>query len=79
MKILVIGDACKDVYVYGSCSRLAPEAPVPVFVQSHSKSSGGMALNVCNNIKALGMDCDILSNKKEIEKHVSFFDQEDCD
>lgn len=68
MKVLIVGDACKDVYVYGSCTRLAPEAPVPVFVQSHSKSNGGMALNVYNNIKALGMECDILSNKKEIEK-----------
>lgn len=68
MKVLVVGDACKDVYVYGSSSRLAPEAPVPVFVESHSKSNGGMALNVFNNLKALGLNCDILHNNKQIQK-----------
>ena len=30
MKILVIGDSCKDVFVYGTIERLAPEAPIPV-------------------------------------------------
>ena len=68
MKVLIIGDACKDTYVYGSSSRLAPEAPVPVFVQSYSRSNGGMALNVHSNMQSLGLDCDILHNKKEIEK-----------
>ena len=29
--ILIIGDSCKDVFVYGEISRLSPEAPVPVF------------------------------------------------
>ena len=31
MKILVIGDSCHDVFVYGKCDRICPEAPVPVF------------------------------------------------
>ena len=31
MKILVIGDSCKDKYIYGLCERMCPEAPVPVF------------------------------------------------
>jgi len=30
MKFLVIGDSCTDRFVYGSCDRLCPEAPVPV-------------------------------------------------
>ena len=68
MKVLVVGDACKDTYVYGKSSRMAPEAPVPVFVEQYSKSNGGMALNVLNNVKALGLECDILHNKEEIEK-----------
>ena len=65
MKILVIGDACEDVYVYGTCSRMAPEAPVPVFVKKRSKTNGGMALNVYNNIKALGVECEVLHNKSK--------------
>ena len=29
-KVLVIGDGCKDVFQYGKCERLSPEAPVPI-------------------------------------------------
>ena len=68
MKVLVVGDACEDVYVYGHCSRLAPEAPVPVFVADREKRSGGMALNVQANLMSLGVDCTILHNKTKIEK-----------
>lgn len=68
MKILVIGDACEDVYVYGHSNRLAPEAPVPVFLKSFEKRSGGMALNVFNNLKSLGASIEILHNEEKIEK-----------
>jgi bifunctional ADP-heptose synthase (sugar kinase/adenylyltransferase) len=68
MKVLVIGDACEDVYVYGSSTRLAPEAPVPVFVEKYKKTVGGMALNVYNNLKSLGIGCEVLHNAKEIQK-----------
>jgi len=68
MKVLVIGDACEDVYVYGKCDRLAPEAPVPVFKKVHEKRNGGMALNVLNNLEALGVECKILHNNENIEK-----------
>ena len=43
MKVLVIGDSCEDVFIYGNCDRLAPAAPVPVFVETHRKSNRGMA------------------------------------
>ena len=68
MKILVLGDACEDVYVYGKCNRLAPEAPVPVFVKTKEKRNGGMALNVFNNLTSLGANCDIIHNQEKIEK-----------
>jgi D-beta-D-heptose 7-phosphate kinase/D-beta-D-heptose 1-phosphate adenosyltransferase len=58
-KVLVIGDGCKDVFQYGKCERLSPEAPVPVFKPTNSKENGGMAVNVYNNLMALGVDCDI--------------------
>ena len=29
-KVLLIGDSCTDEYVYGTCDRLNPEAPVPI-------------------------------------------------
>lgn len=60
-KVLVIGDGCKDVFQYGKCERLSPEAPVPVFKPTKSTSNGGMAVNVYNNLRALGVNCDILT------------------
>jgi len=68
MRALVVGDACEDVYVYGHSARLAPEAPVPVFLKDYEKRSGGMALNVYNNLKSLGVECDVLHNIEKIEK-----------
>ena len=58
---MVIGDGCKDVFQYGECERLSPEAPVPVFKPLRAKSNGGMAVNVYNNLKGLGIECDILT------------------
>ena len=53
MKILVIGDSCTDVFIYGDIIRLAPEAPVPVFNPRRSVKNDGMAKNVSNNVEAL--------------------------
>ena len=61
-KILIIGDSCQDIFEYGLCTRLSPEAPVPVFTPTRVIGSGGMAINVMENIKALGCDCDIVTN-----------------
>lgn len=59
INVLVIGDGCKDVFRYGNCDRLSPEAPVPVFTPTRINKNGGMAVNVYNNLIALGIDCDI--------------------
>jgi len=52
-KIVVIGELCHDVFVYGECKRLSPEAPVPVFNPIHSIENLGMAGNVVANINAI--------------------------
>ena len=62
IKILVIGESCKDIYNYGKTTRLAPEAPVPVFQPLKTFNNGGMAMNVYNNIKSLGFNVDIITN-----------------
>ena len=67
-KILVIGDSCNDVFIYGDCYRLNPEAPTPVLKESHRKEYEGMAANVVNNVRALGLDCDFITQKEEIIK-----------
>jgi D-beta-D-heptose 7-phosphate kinase/D-beta-D-heptose 1-phosphate adenosyltransferase len=60
-KVLVIGDIMLDNYVYGKCTRISPEAPVPVFeILSEEKMLGG-AGNVLKNLKSFGVQTDILS------------------
>jgi len=61
-KVLVIGDSCEDVFRYGTCDRLSPEAPVPVFKPTRTTGNGGMVINVFENLKALGVECDIITN-----------------
>ena len=62
MKVLVIGDSCQDMFRYGTCDRISPEAPIPVMKPTRNYGSGGMAINVFENFKALGVDCDIITN-----------------
>lgn len=59
-RILLIGDNCKDIYQYGTIDRLSPEAPVPVFVPTHTEERDGMAGNVANNLEALGCSVNYL-------------------
>ena len=68
MKILVIGDSCKDVFRYGRVTRIAPEAPVPIIVPERETSNPGMAGNVVANLKKLGASVDFISNRNEIFK-----------
>ena len=68
MKILVIGDSCTDVFVYGQIDRMCPEAPVPIFQPVSQKENGGMARNVKNNLVALGADVHIISNDNGMKK-----------
>jgi len=60
-KLLVIGDLMIDHYLWGSCERISPEAPVQVVnVNSESSVLGG-AGNVINNLRALGTQVDVIS------------------
>jgi len=61
-KILVIGDSCTDMFQYGECNRLCPEAPVPIFNPTKVTTNGGMAINVADNIIALGGECKLITN-----------------
>jgi len=52
----LIGDSCIDEYHYGTVDRISPEAPVPIFVPKRIVSKNGMAANVSENLKALGVE-----------------------
>lgn len=60
MKIIVIGESCKDIFVYGNAKRLSPEAPIPVFNPIESISNLGMSGNVVQNLKSLDGNLEIV-------------------
>ena len=61
--ILVIGETCRDVFVYCDSNRLCPEAPVPVLNIVDQRENPGMAGNVRRNIESLlGGTIDINTN-----------------
>lgn len=56
MKILVIGEVCEDIFIYGKVRGISPEAPVPIFIPVITIKNNGMAGNVVNNIKSLSKE-----------------------
>ena len=60
-KVLVVGDLIIDQYLWGSCDRISPEAPVQIVnIDSENIVLGG-AGNVVNNLKSLGAKVDVIS------------------
>ena len=60
-KILVVGDIMIDHYLWGSCERISPEAPVQVINVGRESAVLGGAGNVINNLRALGAQVDVIS------------------
>lgn len=76
LKVLLIGDSCIDEYHYGSCNRISPEAPVPVFELDNIIQINGMAANVKRNLEIFGLDVTFITNESHniikrrfIDKH----------
>ena len=68
LKILLIGDSCTDEYVYGTCERMNPEAPVPILKLNKKETKKGMAWNVRENLMSFGMEVNIITNEESITK-----------
>lgn len=62
-KILVVGESCKDVFVYCRAERLAPDLPVPVLSIVENTDNPGMAANVERNIKNIFPNADLYTNE----------------
>ena len=67
-KILVVGDSCEDVYHFGTCDRISPEAPVPVFKEEKIKVVPGMSSNVHENLKQFGCNVTHVTHREKIIK-----------
>mgnify|MGYP002638755679 FL=1 len=59
--ILVVGDLMIDHYLWGSCERISPEAPVQVVDISKETTVLGGAGNVINNLNVLGAHVSVCS------------------
>jgi rfaE bifunctional protein kinase chain/domain len=55
-RIVIVGDVMLDEYLWGTVSRISPEAPVPVVEIKNQTVRPGGAANVAANIKALGAE-----------------------
>ena len=67
-KVLVIGDSCLDEYIYCIASRFCPDAPVPILKPESFISTLGMAGNVVDNLEALEIEVELISNANKIKK-----------
>ncbi len=57
--VLVIGDLILDRYIWGSVSRISPEAPVPVLEVRSTEDRLGGGGNVARNLRSLGAKVSI--------------------
>src|SRR5512134_3341823 len=53
-RVACVGDLMIDRFVYGTVSRVSPEAPIPVLARSRELKMLGGSGNVARNIAALG-------------------------
>ncbi len=58
--IIVIGDVMLDEYIFGSVSRISPEAPVIVLKEEKKEWSLGGAANVALNCKHIGCNVNLV-------------------
>jgi D-beta-D-heptose 7-phosphate kinase/D-beta-D-heptose 1-phosphate adenosyltransferase len=68
LKVLLLGDHCEDVYHYGVCERISPEAPVPILKKFKTVTKEGMSSNVKNNLESLGIKVIHYHNKAQVSR-----------
>lgn len=70
VKIILFGEICTDIFIYGNIDRLCPEAPVPIFKPIKTTTNKGMVGNVEENLKSIDKNIEIIvyNQKKELTK-----------
>jgi D-beta-D-heptose 7-phosphate kinase/D-beta-D-heptose 1-phosphate adenosyltransferase len=58
-RVLVVGDAMLDQFIWGSVARISPEAPVPVVEFTRESFMPGGAANVARNLTALNVPAEL--------------------
>jgi D-glycero-beta-D-manno-heptose-7-phosphate kinase len=76
--ILVVGDVGVDKYTYGEVRRISPEAPVPVLEVRKEWMKLGLAANVSDNLKSLGVEstlCGVIGDDNNANKFEDLLDE----
>jgi len=60
-RVLVVGDAMLDRYLFGDVERISPEAPVPVVRVTREEARLGGAANVALNVKSIGANVTLIT------------------
>ncbi len=60
-RVLVVGDAMLDRYLFGDVERISPEAPVPVVRVTREEARLGGAANVALNVRSLGAQVTLVT------------------
>src|SRR6202051_3824610 len=60
-RVLIVGDASLDRYLFGSVDRISPEAPVPIVRVTREEERLGGAANVAFNVKSLGAHATLMT------------------
>jgi D-glycero-beta-D-manno-heptose-7-phosphate kinase len=60
-RVLVVGDAMLDRYLFGDVDRISPEAPVPVVRVTRDEARLGGAANVALNVRSLGAQVTLVT------------------
>ena len=77
-RIMVIGDLILDEYIWGSVSRISPEAPVPILETKSENLTLGGAANVANNLIAIGCEVHLvgaIGNDEKGDKLLSLIEE----
>lgn len=70
--VMIVGDVMLDRYLYGSVTRISPEAPVPVLDYERTDHKLGGAANVALNILAMGGDVTLVGLTGDDEESMIF-------
>jgi len=68
MNVLIIGESCTDIFIYGHANRLSPEVPCAVLDVEDKKEYPGCASNVAANLQSLGFTDFLLSQMEPMIK-----------
>ena len=77
-RVLIVGDAMLDAYLWGKVDRISPEAPVPVVSCLNEEYKLGGAANVAQNITALGATaslCSVVGQDHEAEHLITLLNE----